>query len=318
MARRRMTEKGAIVISGILGLTILLLVSPFWAPMIWNAMTPQKAPTVSGSGVTGKKEPEKVVEQQLPIHDESGMTLQTRINPTSGYRRTDVESGSLGEFLRNYELKKATAKVKLWDGTKREKQDTVQAVFRIPMEKEDLQRAAGTILRVYTEYFWNQRTYDKISFLFANGFRAEYKKWQEGFLIRTDDTGSIWVNGGSTDNSEENLKKYMHTVLVYTSADSLAQESHKIKKEELQIGDILLKTGTEADAVMVVDECVNEQGKKAYLLAKGGKPAQQFHLLKNPAHEEDPWYYEEELSYPISTSEGDFAKGSMRRPDYLQ
>ena len=229
----------------------------------------------------------------------------------------EAEPGSLGEFLRQYKLKGSTGVVKLWNGSKREEQETVQAVFKLPMEKEDLQRSAGAVLRVYAEYFWAQRAYDKISFQFINGFQADYKKWQEGFLIRTDATGSIWVNGGSVDNSEENLKKYLHTVLTYTSAASMEKESTKIKKEEIQIGDIFLKTGTEADVVMVVDICESKQGQRAFLLAKGGKPAQQFHLLKNPAHAEDPWYYEEELQYPFKTAEGTFEKGSLRRLNYL-
>ena len=72
-----------------------------------------------------------------------------------------------------------------------------------------------------------------------------------------------------------------------------------------------------ADAAVVVDVCVNENGEKAFLLGKGGKPAKQFHLLTNPAHEMDPWYYESELQYPFVTSEGEFKKGSLRHPTYL-
>lgn len=320
MAKKHMTEKDAILVSGILGFVILLLVSPLWAPMIWNAMVPQKEALVSGSAVAPEKEQKEteIPQEPLPVIDESGMTLGTRINPAKGYQRVEVEPESLGEFLRQYQLKGSTGVVKLWNGSKREQQETVQAVFKLPMEKEDLQRSAGAVLRVYTEYFWAQRAYDKISFQLINGFQADYKKWQEGFLIRTDATGSIWVNGGSVDNSEDNLKKYLHTVLTYTSVASMVKESKKIKHEEIQIGDIFLKTGSESDVVMIVDICENKQGKRGFLLAKGGRPAQQFHLLNNPAHKEDPWYYEEELQYPFKTSEGTFEKGSLRRLSYLK
>ena len=60
-------------------------------------------------------------------------------------------------------------------------------------------------------------------------------------------------------------------------------------------------------------------GKKAFLLAQGYMPAQQFQLLKNPAHEQDgdPWYYEDEIRYPLQTPEYDFKKGSLKRPEYL-
>jgi len=64
--------------------------------------------------------------------------------------------------------------------------------------------------------------------------------------------------------------------------------------------------------------CVSmKMARRHFLLGKGGKPAKQFHLLTNPAHEEDPWYYESELQYPFVTSEGEFKKGSLRHPTYL-
>lgn len=321
MAKRRMREKDAIILSGLLGFVILLLASPLWVPMIWRAMEPQNTKAVSDSAVqVEEKGKEKKAEpsENLPIVDETGVTLGTRINPPKGYQRVEAEKGSLGEFLRNYSLKKSTGAVKLWNGAKKEDSDGVQAVFKLPMEKEDLQRSAGAVLRLYAEYFWAQQAYDKISFQLVNGFQAEYLKWREGFRIRTDATGSIWVNGGAYDASEENFKKYLHMVLTYTSVASMEKESEKVKKDDLRVGDVFLQTGEMSDVAMIVDVCENKQGKKAFLLAKGGKPAQQFHLLKNPAHEADPWYYVEEMKYPLQTSEGKFAKGALRRLLYLK
>jgi hypothetical protein len=62
--------------------------------------------------------------------------------------------------------------------------------------------------------------------------------------------------------------------------------------------------------------CENEQGEKAFLLAQGYMPAQEFHVLKNPAHEENPWYYEEELTGSIRTPEYGFGKGCLKRLSY--
>lgn len=323
--KRRMKEKDAIVLSGLLGIVILLLTSPLWAPMVWNTVQPQVPQTVSKVAVkikeekkTVKEEPKEEEPVNLPIVDEAGVTLGTRINPPTGYKRVEVEPNSFAQFLRDYPLKKSTGVVKLWNGTKREQQDSVQAVFKLPMEKADLQRAAGSVIRMYAEYFWSQASYDKISFRFVNGFQADYKKWQEGFRVRTDATGSIWVNGGSYDASEENYKEYMHTVMTHTSVVSLKEESKTIKKKEIQIGDIFLKEAPGSDVAMVVDVCENERGQKAYLIAKGGTPAQQFHLLTNPSQEDGPWYYLDELKYPLQTSEGEFAKGTLRRLSYLE
>ena len=46
-------------------------------------------------------------------------------------------------------------------------------------------------------------------------------------------------------------------------------------------------------------------------------PAQQFHVLNNPLHREDPWYYVDEVTYPFATPEYRFDEGSFRRMNYL-
>ena len=61
----------------------------------------------------------------------------------------------------------------------------------------------------------------------------------------------------------------------------------------------------------------NEAGEKAFLLAQGFMPAQSFHIIKNPAHSEDPWYYESEVKYPFRTQEYTFGEGSLKRLNYL-
>jgi hypothetical protein len=67
---------------------------------------------------------------------------------------------------------------------------------------------------------------------------------------------------------------------------------------------------------MVVDTC-EKDGKKAFLLAQGYMPAQQFHVLINEEHEDDPWYYEDEIKYPFITPEYIFMEPCLRRPGYL-
>ena len=318
MSRRRMHQKDAIILAGLLGGVLLLLFSPLWGPMIWRAPASFSEPVAVSGQATKKEEKKETKEEQkqLPIVNEEGMTLAERINTPKGYTREEAEKGSLAEFLRKYSLKKSTGVVKTWDGKKAKDITNTPAVFKLPLAKENLQWAGGSVIRLYTEYLWENQMYDKISFQFSDGFAAQYQKWREGFRIRKDATGAIWVNGGELDKTRKNLEAYLHCVLTYTSVSTLEKETKKIKKDKLQTGDLFLDVAT-GDAAVVVDVCVNENGEKAFLLGKGGKPAKQFHLLTNPAHEEDPWYYESELQYPFVTSEGEFKKGSLRHPTYL-
>lgn len=184
----------------------------------------------------------------ISLIDASGMTLESRIHTPDGYTRTNEADGSLAAFLRNYAMEPDQSSVLLYDGSKKRNQKAHVAVFDLPLEHEDLQQCADSVIRVYAEYFWSTKQYDRIAFHFTNGFDAQYTKWADGYRIR--------------------------------------------------------------------DLCENADGKKAFLLAQGYMPAQQFHVLKNPAHEDNPWYYEDEVTYPFHTPEYTFQKGSLKRLNY--
>ena len=323
----RMTERDAIVMATVLGAVVLVLVLLVCRPFSWGSETEVavtgEAVNASQAAVSGEAVSDSpasgtaVVPGGDGIINQKGMTLQTRVNPPEGYQRTEEKKGSLGRFLREYKLKKAGAKVKLYNGKNKKNQDAHAAVFKLPLENADLQQCADSVLRVYAEYFWKTGQYDQISFQFANGFQAEYIKWREGFRIRVAQR-TFWVNGGEYDESYENFKKYLRMVFAYSSTFSLDRESKKVKLADIRIGDIFIKGGSPGHVVMVVDMCENADGRKAFLLAQGYMPAQQFQLLKNPAHEEDPWYYVDEITYPFETPEYSFAKGSLKRPGYLK
>ena len=331
--KRKMTEKDAIVIAGILGLAVLLLLFKVWSPLVWGsdvkgtgtAVTADgetatasgiQAGTVSGAGI-GNDEPAAGGGDVLLKADPSGKSVETRIAVPEGYQRTAAEADSFAAFVRSYPLKKPGSKVKLYDGRLKDNQEAHEAVFRLPIENEDLQQCADSVIRMYAEYFWKTKQYDRISFQFADGFQAEYIKWQEGFRIQPGAAGTVWIDAGAPyDESYENFKKYIRMVFAYSSTNSLKRETKKTSLKKLQIGDIFIQSGSPGHVVMVVDVCENTEGKKAFLLAQGYMPAQEFHLLKNPVHEDSPWYYEDEVTYPFETPEYTFDEGSLRHPVY--
>lgn len=264
-----------------------------------------------GSGALAEetKKPHEVV-------NPNGNTLKKRIRTPEGYKRNNQNKDSLTSFLRNYPLKKDGEPVLLYDGEKKSNQDAHAAVFKLPIENENLQQCADSVMRVYAEYFWKTGKKERISFHFVDGFRADYVKWRDGSRINVTDSGSSWVSGGTYDDSYTNFKKYLRIVFAYASTLSMEGESYKIKLSKIDVGDIFLTPGSPGHVVMVVDVCEDERGKKAFLLGQGYMPAQEFHLLKNPAHEQEPWYYEEEVTYPFVTPEHTFKNGSLRRMKY--
>lgn len=324
MLRRRMRMKDAIILSGVLGFAVLLLLLFVLKPFSGFESSMPEPPKQAASGPSAsvvqqageKADTNTPSGETVTIINPEGSTLEKRINVPSGYQRKEAKADSLTSFLRSYALKKDGSPVLLYNGKKKENQDAHAAVFKLPLEKENLQQCADTVMRVYAEYFWNTDQKERISFRFVDGFQADYIRWREGYRIHLGATSTSWAEGGEYDDSYKNFKRYMRMVFAYASTLSMKTESEKVKLSNIQVGDIFLKEGSPGHVVMVVDMCENAEGKKAFLLGQGYMPAQEFHLLKNPAHENDPWYYENEIAYPLVTPEYTFGKGSLRRLNY--
>lgn len=256
---------------------------------------------------------EELSPEDEKLINEDGMTLESRISVPSGYQRTEVEEGSLGDFLHQYPMKAYGAKVHLFDGSEKYNQSAHISVFDLPIENYDLQQCADSVIRMYAEYFWSTKQYERIAFHYTSGFLAEYPKWREGNRIKVDGNTVKWVKSARYDDSYECFVEYLKNVFSYAGTLSMyCEEAVEIPLGEAKAGDVFLYGGSPGHVVMIVDVCENEDGEKAFLLAQGYMPAQEFHLLVNENHLEDPWYYENEISYPFSTPEYTFQEGSLK------
>lgn len=255
-------------------------------------------------------------EEKSTLINSKGKTLETRILVPKGYTRETAKANSLASFIRNYPMKDDGSEVLLYNGSPKGNQNAHVAVFKLPIENYDLQQCADSVIRMYAEYYWNTKQYDKISFHFVSGFEAKYSKWIQGYRIKISGNNVNWVKTASHDTSYESFKEYLKIVFSYASTLSMEKESKTIALEDIQVGDIFIKGGSPGHVVMVVDVCVNAEGKKGFLLAQGYMPAQEFHVVNNPKHNDDPWYYVDEVTYPLSTPEYSFDEGSSKRVNY--
>ena len=254
--------------------------------------------------------------QEASFINSSGNTVETRIRTPEGYSRIEVTDNSFGDYLRNFDLKEDGSPVLLYDGREKGNQSAHIAVFDMRLSNKDLQQCADSVIRMYAEYYYANQQYDKIKFHFVSGFLCEYEKWQNGYRVKVEGNTVSWQKTKGYDDSYETFERYLDTVFSYASTLSLDKESSKIDIMDLQIGDIFLKGGSPGHVVMVVDICENEFGEKAFLLAQGFMPAQEFHVLNNPSSESDPWYYVNEVKYPFRTSEYSFDEGSLKKLEY--
>ena len=111
-------------------------------------MSVSEMPATSESAGLSMKNPE-----EKSLIDPEGMTLETRVHTPEGYTRTVAEEDSLTQFLRSYPMKEAGAPVLLYDGREKGDQSAHAAVFDLPIENQDLQQCADSVMRVYAEYF---------------------------------------------------------------------------------------------------------------------------------------------------------------------
>ncbi|WP_394525909.1 DUF4846 domain-containing protein [Lacrimispora sp. JR3] len=264
---------------------------------------------------TGKKGEEAASAQpkQKSIINPSGNTLEERLIPPDGYERTEKPLGSLQGFLRNYALKPDKSPVLLFDGSRKKKQEVHAAVFSMPLVKGDLQQCADSAIRIYGEYLWSVGVYDAISFHLTNGFLMDYPSWRSGKRLSVEGNQVRWEERAVFDDSRENFLKYLRQVMIYAGTLSLENESGGIVFDQLQAGDLFIRGGTPGHCVMVVDVAEDQEGNKCFLLAQGYMPAQEFHVLKNPLHKEDPWYYVSEIKDSLVTPEYVFEKDSLKR-----
>jgi poly-gamma-glutamate synthesis protein (capsule biosynthesis protein) len=245
--------------------------------------------------------------------DENGSTLNKRIHAPMGYSRIPSISKEFTGFIRDITLKDAGSDVLLYDGLPKSNQEGHVAVFDLDLDDQDLQQCADSLIRVYAEFYWSIEAYDKIAFHLTNGFLMEYTKWREGNRLVVDGNDVHWSKTKSYNDSYEEFRRYLTMVFAYAGTLSLSEESKSISLEEACPGDMFLQGGSPGHCVLIVDIAQDANGNRCFLLAQGYMPAQDFHVLKNPLHPEDPWYYSSEITFPLETPSWQFEEGSLVR-----
>lgn len=252
------------------------------------------------------------------IIDPAGGTIESRFHVPEGFERAEAEEGSFADFIRHYPLKKYGSPILLFDGKERVNQSNHEAVFDMKLGEKDLQQCADSIMRIYAEYLYKTDQKDKIAFHFVNGFLCDYRHWSEGYRVVFSDSGTAWQKRGEFLDNEETFENYLEMVFEYASTLSMVEESKKIDITDIQIGDIFIKGGAPGHVVMVADVCKDRNGDKAFLLAQGFMPAQEFHILKNPSSTNSCWYKVSEIGNELIAPECQFMISHLRRVDYCK
>lgn len=251
-------------------------------------------------------------------------TIARRISPPPGARRTKLHDGSFAAWLRNLPVLPGRPPVYLYDGRRKVNQTAHHVIIDMDTGRRDLQQCADALMRLRSEYLFANSETARIQFQFTDQIPARYELWARGFRPQVRQRRKTrWVQRAKRDTSYAGFRSYLENLFTYAGTYSLSRESRAISLEEMRAGDFLIQGGFPGHAVMVVDMAESiEDGRRYYLLAQSYMPAQQMHVLRNPAGD-SAWYVLEPsregsrvikpAQIKIATPEWDFTGADLKR-----
>lgn len=219
-------------------------------------------------------------------------TVEGRFQVPAGYERLPAPPGSFAEWLRKLKLKPVGTPVYTFDGIEKNNDNIYDAVLDIDVGKTDLQQCADAVMRLRAEYLYSKKQFKDIHFNFTNGFKAEYKKWMEGYRIQVKGEEVSWKLTAPKDTSYAQFRKYLDMVFMYAGSLSLSRELHTLKVDSIVPGNVYIHGGTPGHAVLVLDVARHlKSGKRIFMICQSYMPAQDIQILHNPNKSAfSPWY----------------------------
>lgn len=216
--------------------------------------------------------------------------LSVRLVPPKGYTRIALPEGSFGVWLQALPVKPGRPAVHLHDGRKKANQTAQHLVLDVDVGKRDLQQCADAVMRLFAEWQRAERLDERICFRFTSGHRVSWSKWSAGHRPRVRGSEVTIEKRAKPDRSYRSFRAYLETIFTYAGTHSLSRDLSKVSpSEEIEPGDLFIQGGFPGHAVLVVDVVENGAGDRLFALAQSYMPAQEIHVLRNPAAD-GPWY----------------------------
>jgi hypothetical protein len=303
----------------IISLTLLLCACA--VPVFANQPTPEimmldivQSPAPDAGDATDLPLPpqptETVFKEEYVCIQPDGSVIRERFLPPPGYVRKIADG--FGEYLRDQALMPDKSPILLYNGEEAEDQSRHAAVLSLDVGKRDVQQCADFALRLRCEYLFSIGAHEKINYHLTNGDAFPYEKYRDGYRLKVDGNKTQLIKEAEPDTSYETFRKYLNVLFNYASTRSLYPESTPVALSDIAIGDIFIFADSPGHCVMVMDICENENGEKAILLGQGNMPAQQMHILNNPASA-DPWFFVDAIRFPFSLHIHTYEKEGLRR-----
>jgi hypothetical protein len=239
--------------------------------------------------------------------------LSARIPPPPGFQRPALPAESFAAWLRHLPTRPGRPKVRLHDGRRKANQSAHHLVIDIDTGTRDLQQCADAVIRLRAEWLFAAGREDDVCFRFTSGDAARWTAWRAGDRPHVRGNEVSWHRRADPDGSHASFRRYLDQVFVYAGSWSLSRELRRVADPlALRPGDVLIQGGFPGHAVLVLDVAEHADGRRVVLLGQSYMPAQDFHVLVNPASPDSPWY-PVAAAGPILTPEWRFDWGDLMR-----
>ena len=194
------------------------------------------------------------------------------IKTPRGFERVEVESGSFGEFIRQFPLQERGSHMSYSDGRIALGQGIGYAVLDLPL-LSDTEQCADAVMRMRAEYLWQSGRYGSIHFHSVSGKDQRY-------------------TGGADRKAFE---RYLIGVYGNSNTSSLRRELNSKPFKDIVPGDVFVyessRPGYYGHAVLVADVAKNAKtGQTAVMLAQSSTPALTMHIIRDIPHPfRSPW-----------------------------
>jgi hypothetical protein len=203
------------------------------------------------------------------------------------------ESSIYGKWIRNIKLSGDNI-VYYYNGSKKYNQKIHVAVLNFDIGDRDLQQCADACMRIRGEYLFENKKYDNIKYLFANG---------------------KWVNFSTYTSKRDykSFRRFMSYVYAFANTASLKKQLNNVtNSKNVKIGDVFVQAGNPyGHAITVMDICINQNGDKMMMISQSYMPAQSIEILRNEAN--NSAWFPVNFGDELNTPEWTFTKNDLHR-----
>lgn len=238
----------------------------------------------------------------------------SNVGVPEGYKRVQSKNRSFTEWLRYLPVSEKE-EVFLYNGQKKRNQAAQFKVIDIDVGSRDLQQCADAVMRLRAEYLRAVGLEKEISFKFTSGDPCVWSEWKQGYRPQIRGSKVSWNKSAAPSQSYKTFRSYLNMVFTYAGTASLSRELKEVSDiSQIRPGDVFIRGGHPGHAVIVMDVAKDEDGHVIFMLAQSYMPAQQIHILRNPAKANTPWYSLEDIQDGIlKTPEWSFRTNELMR-----